>query len=257
MIELHPEFARSLLDKLSGGLAFVDRYDAVQWVNDEFATLLRSDRRRLLGRPAATLPFPLQHFTDSVERVRLVGDLILTEKILAEEPWVGRLLHIVPSHSVLLLFTNAHAPRTVAPVNAGVLSRDLGLQRLVTEISRSRRYDNPLSVCIGQVHAASLSLMTDGIDDLARLMKEQLRWVDVVVQWAADRLMMILPETTAEAAHRLQRKMVEAARTHWPVTGPQACFGTATWRRGDEALRLIRRAEAASALTSLGSVRPR
>jgi GGDEF domain-containing protein len=256
MVDLHPEFARVLLANVPGGLAFLDRQDRVQWVNTTFAVLLGTDQRRLLGRPAATLPFPLHPIVGAAEYVRAVGDLILTEKVLTDEPWVGRMLHLVPRRAFAPLFVGEPTAERELPVNMGILSRELGLQRLVSEISRSRRYDNPLSCCIGRVRGVTPALLNHGLEVLGQLMKEQLRWVDVVVQWSADRVLIILPETGAEAAQRLHRKMLETVTANWQVEGASVYFGLATWRRGDDALRLVRRAEAASEIgREAGSLR--
>jgi GGDEF domain-containing protein len=80
------------------------------------------------------------------------------------------------------------------------------------------------------------------------LLKEQLRWVDVLVQWEADRVLVLLPETGAEAAYRLLRKLAQMIDGNWPaeITDVRVHWGSSTWRRGDDTVRLVRRAEAAS-----------
>jgi len=255
MFHLHPEFSRALLEALPGGVAFVDRNDRVQWANGEFAALLGTDRRRLLGRAASTLPFPRREVPALHEEFTVVGELLVSERILTQEPMVGRLLQILPRKPVqAALPISARVHLADLPVPSGVLTRETGLQRLVVEISRSRRYENPLSCLIGRAEGYDSRATLRGVATLTTLLKEQLRWVDVLVQWETDRLLVLLPETGAEAAYRLLRKLAQMIDACWPtdVTDVRVHWGSSTWRRGDEALRMVRRAEAASLAHSPG-----
>lgn len=255
MFDLHPGFSRALLEALPGGLAFVDRHDRVQWVNAEFAALLGTDRSRLLGRAAHTLPFPPREPLARGDQYRMVGDLLFTERLLNEEPMVGRLLQILPRKPVqAALPASARGLPPDLPAPNGVLSRDTGLQRLAVEISRSRRYENPLSCLIGRAEGYDAGATQRGLGTLTTLLKEQLRWVDVLVQWETDRLLVVLPETGAEAAYRLLRKLAQVIDGSWPaeITDVRVHWGSSTWRRGDDTLRMVRRAEAASLAHSPG-----
>ncbi len=249
MIELHREFARALLEALPGGVAFIDRHERVQWVNNEFAALLGTDKTKLFGRAARTLPFPLRDGAPGSEQIVSVGDLVLIERILGKEPMVGRLLQVLPRKSMQGVLASAvrNTPAEV-PAPTGVLPRDVGLQRLATEISRSRRYENPLSCLVGRIDGYDNAATAVGLKALTNLLIAQLRWVDVLVQWEADRVLVLLPETGAEAAFRLQRKLASMVEANWPVdaSNVRTFWGAATWRRGDDTLRLVRRAEAAS-----------
>lgn len=254
MFDLHPGFSRALLEALPGGVAFIDRHDRVQWVNEEFAALLGTDRSRLLGRAAHTLPFPSLEVPPRSDQYRMVGDLLLTERRLCEEPMIGRLLQILPRKPVQAALPATARGLSDLPVPTGVLSRDTGLQRLSVEISRSRRYENPLSCLIGRAEGYDEQATRRGLGTLTTLLKEQLRWVDVLVQWEVDRLLVVLPETGADAAYRLLRKLAQLIDDSWPaeVTDVRVHWGSSTWRRGDDTLRMVRRAEAASLAHSPG-----
>ncbi len=249
MVELHPEFSRALLDALPGGIAFVDRHDYLQWVSGEFAALLGTDPRHLIGGPASSLPFPLRESAHQGEQFALVGEFLVVERTLTREPMVGRLLQIFarkPVQAALPAAARLLGPEM--PVPTGLLTRAIGLQRLALEISRSRRYENPLSCLVGRANGVTETATLQGLTTLTSLLQEQLRWVDVLVQWAADRVLILLPESGAEATYRLQRKLAQAINACWPmeVTDVRVYWGSATWRRGDDAVRLVGRAEAAS-----------
>ncbi len=248
MIELHPEFSRALLDALPGGIAFVDRHDYIQWASGEFAALLGTDQRHLIGDPASSLPFPLRDSPHQGEQFALVGDLLVVERTLTLEPMVGRLLQIFPRKPVQAALPAARLLGPEMPVPTGLLTREIGLQRLTLEISRSRRYENPLSCLIGRANGVTERATLQGLATLTSLLQEQLRWVDVLVQWATDRVLILLPESGTDAAYRLQRKLAQAIDASWPteMTDVRVVWGSATWRRGDDAVRLVRRAEAAS-----------
>ena len=72
-------------------------------------------------------------------------------------------------------------------------------------------------------------------------LREQLRWVDVLANWTPTQLLVLLPETTARSATALIRKLVPMAVA---VTGEGVTleWGASTWRRGDDAERLVERA---------------
>ncbi|MGE3481403.1 MAG: PAS domain-containing protein, partial [Gammaproteobacteria bacterium] len=254
--DLHPGFARALLETLPGGVAFIDRHGRVQWASAAFAALLGTDPRRLVGRAADTLPFPRVETASPVERYASVGELVVVERVLDEEPLVGRVLQILPRPALAAVLPATRTLPADLPVPQGVLARDTGLQRLVVEISRSRRYENPLSCLVGRVDAVDAGATARGMSTLTILLKEQLRWVDVLVHWDTDRLLVLLPETGAEAAPRLLHKLARLVDLHWPaeVGDVRVRWGTATWRRGDDALRLVRRAEAASRVQPAGGL---
>lgn len=83
-------------------------------------------------------------------------------------------------------------------------------RELRAEISRSRRYGNALSVLIAEVYPqtdAARELALDALTLLARTLKENLRWVDVLGAWDAETIVVILPETGHAAAEALLEKL--------------------------------------------------
>ncbi len=248
MFELHPEFSRALMEAMPGGLAFVDRAGNLQWANESFGRLLGTDRSDLLGRPARTLAFLVDPVPATGERFSSFGDLMVIERVLLLEPLVGRLIQLLPRkplQAALPMPVRLTLPDLPSP--SGILSKETGLHRLAIEISRSRRYENPLSCVVARVEGGDLA---QGLEILIGLLKEQLRWVDVLIQWNAEQVIVLLPETNAEAAGQLQKKLAARVVTKWPahVANTQLCWGNSSWRKGDDADRLIHRAES-SALT--------
>jgi hypothetical protein len=246
MVDLHPEFSRQLLQAVPGGIAFVDRNQRIQWANAEFATMLARTQQSLLGHPARVLPFSLQAPIQEVATP--FGKALLLQRELTQEPLVGRVLQLLPTHSIRVTTAEDMVGKFSIPTAPGLMAREAGLQRLVTEISRSRRYDNPLSCLIARVEATHADDIRLGVETLVAILKDQLRWVDVLVHWEAASVLVVLPETSAEAAFLLRDKLQHALVAGW-LQDEQAMaihWGLASWRRGDEAMRLIGRADSAS-----------
>lgn len=125
------------------------------------------------------------------------------------------------------------------------LSNDRAIgQALNQQVSRSRRYDNPLSILLVQMAGAGHEDAT--IQSLARLLRDRMRWVDQLGRYRDDAFMAVLPETSEEDARLLADKihagLVEASETGGPLTGLSVSYGIASWQKGDDARTLLRRA---------------
>ncbi len=85
---------------------------------------------------------------------------------------------------------------------------------------------------------------------LGQTLNDQLRWVDLSARTDADEFTLALPETVAEDAIALTRKLdsalsqLAAGEDGAPIA---ACYGIAEWRKGDDAAALLARACAAMA----------
>lgn len=247
MIEIHPEHARAVLETLAIGVVLVDRNQHVTWVNDYATTLLTLPAEELLGRPITELGLPYTPpgpGTDAVE-VRIDGTMLGITQRYAHPGGNGSTLLLLDRGHALVWFLSTLAGGAPAPVAAsGVLARAAIQHRLDAEISRSRRYANDLSCITVSYRGAGAAETLNGV---ARLLKEQLRWVDLLGQWRDDTLLVVLAETGLEAAERLRDKLTVLLAT--PGSETVAC-GVATWRRGDNAERLVARALLSHAATS-------
>lgn len=212
MTALHPELARQLLQALPGPVAVLNAASVLVWVNDAFAALVGREPGDCVGCTVDDLDLPL--------RVTLGAEA----RRVAAPGFKG---------SVLLIDSAGSGGCTVA----GVLSREAAGLRLDAEISRSRRYSNPLSCLIARLDGDATAYAA-----LERLLREQLRWVDVLARWSDTELLVVLPETPARAATALCRKL--AIQVRGLVHEEGIAWGASTWRRGDDAALFIARARA-------------
>lgn len=247
MIEIHPEHARAVLETLAIGVVLVDRNQRVSWVNDYTMTLLKRPVEALLGCSMAELALPYaapQAGGEPVE-VRVDGAMLGITQHYTHAGGSGAVLLLLDRGHALVWFLSTLAGGVPGSVAAsGLLVRAAIEHRFDGEISRSRRYHNELS-CI-TLHCRA-SVAPTRLADVARLLKEQLRWVDLLGQWRDDTLLVVLPETTLEAAERLRAKLALL------LAAPGGDFidcGVASWRKGDNAERMVARAVASNLLNS-------
>ncbi|MFT5390866.1 MAG: GGDEF domain-containing protein [Gammaproteobacteria bacterium] len=135
-----------------------------------------------------------------------------------------------------------HASRPTAgriDPNSGLLDRASISGTLEAEVSRSRRYANPLSIVfVGIAVGASWPVASgyDPVQEVSQLLKEETRWADDIGRWDADLLLMVLAETDFAAAGSLVSKLGRR------LDNMVVRFGQAQWQRGDDATLLCRRA---------------
>jgi hypothetical protein len=250
MIEIHPEHARAVLETLAIGVVLVDRNQRISWVNDYTATLLKRPVETLLGCSPAELELPYCAPGVGCEpvEVRVAGAMLGITQHYDYASGSGAVLLLLDRGHALVWFLSTLAGGVPGSVAAsGVLARAAIQHRLDGEISRSRRYHNALS-CI-TVYCQDPAAPTQLVD-VARLLKEQLRWVDLLGQWREDTLLVVLPETALDAAERLRAKLAALLRA--PGAGGIVC-GVASWRKGDNAERMVARAAGWSPLNSARS----
>jgi len=121
-------------------------------------------------------------------------------------------------------------------------------QGLNQQVSRSRRYSNPLSVLLVQLAPAAGGEHSDAtLKALSRLLRDRLRWVDQLGRWRNDAFLAVLPETGEDEVRALADKIhagldEEAGAADHPLTGVALSYGLACWQKGDDARTLLRRA---------------
>jgi len=137
----------------------------------------------------------------------------------------------------------------------GLLNHRALMLGLEPQVSRSRRYQNPLSVVLMNV---------DGIEEfddlyggrakeqvliaIGQLLKDQMRWADLIGRMNTGEFLLILPETEADAAQKLVEKISEAV-AQLRLSGDDGApirirpqFGIAQWAKGDDPSLLLKRA---------------
>lgn len=112
--------------------------------------------------------------------------------------------------------------------------------RLVLEpqVSRARRYETPLAVVkMTVVPDASCNDSRALIVGISRILKDQLRWADMISRSGSFDFTMVLPETDRQAAVTMTTKL--KASLEQRESGCEIHFGIAEWARGNNSADLL------------------
>ncbi len=137
-------------------------------------------------------------------------------------------------------------------VDTGLLTYGALIKNLDLLITRSRRYGNPLSALKVQADNGSPDIdPADMLTAVGHLLKDQLRWADLIGRTREDQFIIVMPETTPEAATRICDKLRERLQTLTvPYADGKPCrarahFGLTAWRKGDDGVMMLDRLQAA------------
>lgn len=132
------------------------------------------------------------------------------------------------------------------PVTGLLNERGVSLA-LEPQIARCRRYNSPLSVIVMQIDAPAPR--HEVLLEVARLLKDQLRWADLIGCSDHRLFLLVLPETTEDAALRLTEKLrmllADLGRRIFDGIDIPSTYGLAGWRKSDTASTLMARANGA------------
>jgi len=102
---------------------------------------------------------------------------------------------------------------------------------LEPQVARSRRYNRPLTVIMMGLRCPSESKRI--LRQMAQLLKDQLRWADLIGYNEQHEFILILPETQPQDSAGLTDKLQQQLDAYYGITG---------WRRSDNANTLLKRA---------------
>ena len=247
----------SLLEDLPFGLLMLDQDGRVGWLNSAMQEMLALPASDVAGKTAAELPDAVHHLISGDSSLLQFGD---------GGRWLNRTLRRGEDGERLLIVQDVTAQEELAEDNARLrqqvddlkLTDDLtGLpnkraisQSLDLHISRSRRYQNPLStalihVDLQQWNGVQPLSSEPAVLAVSRFLRDRLRWVDQIARWDENVFLLVLPETTETDAQQLLEKIAsEQQGMVMPEScgnlRPQLTFGLACWKKGDDMRTLLR-----------------
>ena len=226
------------------------------WANSAAEALFGTTMQSIQGKRVIDLPLLGTRGRDALvegERYQVTAGgpgPWVTLQVLELSEYDLRLLVLLPSSAPRASVTAVGAAmggRYAAEAGAGIdpssglLDRASIAKMLETEVSRSRRYANPLSVLVVRLAASEHRSQTaDPVSALGRTLEEETRWADRIGRWDARDLLLVLPETTAVAARALVAKLEQRLGQEPPPCS--VIFGVAEWMKGDDESRLATRA---------------
>lgn len=257
------EEIQTAMGELSIGLVEFDADGRVNRLDATMQRLLGDDAGTVVGRTAGECAAEIRPLLSGEPRTLRVepGDTRLYREVRAAADGGQVLVTIDLTEAERLAEENARLRRQVEELTltdelTGLPNRRAIGQALDLHISRSRRYQNPLSVVFVHVEVAGHpSAQPDDATILAvsRFLRDRLRWVDQVGRWDDVVFLAVLPETTETDARGLVEKIAgeESAMLlpdRSPDARPRLGFGVACWSKGDDQRTLLR-----GALRDLGA----
>ena len=128
----------------------------------------------------------------------------------------------------------------------GILNKLSLMQALNVQVSRSRRYDNPLSLLrlTLEIPPSATRQINEIVLSLSQDLKDQLRWADQIGMLDDQTFIVILPETSHEDAKELAPKLA-SSRTALASISPGCTlkFCATEWQKGDDPEKLLKKLE--------------
>lgn len=260
--------ALEILNSLPVGIFLADENGIIFWVNAVLCKQFWATPEDLIGRKRQALsPHRVLTLSKSVDRFCLpslpgkpdnwleciTGKINIPRHKMVEVGCVTDITHHKQPGKHRIPSLEIRDPGSLDPTT-GLLNEKMLVKELASEISRSRRYHNPLSVTM--LHVID-PLEGDGVSEststeiplrrIGRLLTDRLRWVDIAGHWGHRDILLVLPETNLHAATQLAEKLY-ADITALPLGDERGTenpisvrIAISRWRKGDDAMQLISR----------------
>jgi diguanylate cyclase (GGDEF)-like protein len=139
---------------------------------------------------------------------------------------------------------------TITDELTGLANQRALQQALSVQVTRSRRYQNPLSLAVIKLQDA-LDSETEFSDEIilatSQCLRDRLRWADLIARWDHSHFFIILPETKAQDGIEMLGNIQVWFSENLP-TGVSAgrqlslLYGIAEWEKGNDPRALMERA---------------
>lgn len=260
--QLNNEDFIQILKTCPMGLAISDNSKNITWVNDAFQEYLGITAEEISGQNIDSLPEVLQPLFISTSAVHIPANAIRDDQwFMCQQQSFnesGSTAHFITDIAPLHLLMQEREAlkdelREALAVDevTGMPNKVALLQSLEPQISRSRRYNNLLSIVIMRVN------QLDQLDEtqtanlllpISQMLNDQVRWADIVGKFNESDFLLVLPETGAEACKNLSENLGERLNA---ITIPDglpdnfkisASFGYSEWSKGDDLTLLLKKA---------------
>ncbi|MCA1853669.1 MAG: diguanylate cyclase, partial [Beggiatoa sp.] len=265
---LTPSLAADVLESLPIGIWVADDSGTITWANQALGAQIGVPRDALVGRSCEDIPaskaltlYPVAEIYHvpgaALDTDRwlecIAGSVVMTAGRTARVGCFWDVTHYERARTRRGLVLGVQDPAKIDAAS-GLLTQKAVLAALVAEVSRSRRYDNPLAILVIRVWPTGegqAGHSDDRVDSvvvrIAAFLKERLRWVDITGCWNRRNILAVLPETGLESAQGLMHKLRDEMSRHGLIDameqGPsvEISLGVTAWRKGDDAMSLVDR----------------
>ena len=242
------------------GLALSDEQQQIIWVNETFENYLGISADEISGHKIDDLPEILQPLFTSSSAVHIPANTIRDGQwyMCNQQPLNGTTAHYISDIGPLqalkeerdLLKDELREALAIDEVTG--MANKIGLfQRLEPAISRSRRYNNLLSIVILRVNnIEQLDELQNAklMITISHLLNDKVRWADITGKLSKTDFLLVLPETSGEDSQKLITNLSQnLEKLELPEELPADYkisfnFSHAEWTKGDDLTLLMKKA---------------
>ena len=246
------------------GLFLTDSNDVVTWFNSTLAHQLGELQNTFEGQTTQSISDELKPLFSDQGIVRInnpdepAKHFICTKQPLED----GKTIHFVHDASTMhqLFQEKEELKAVITEMKAidtltGMPNKQAILNALEPQVSRSRRYDNVLSLIIVQLknlqelqNKMGEALTDELVIACSHMLNDQVRWADMIGHIEDNEFLLILPETSEDDTHKLKEILIERFATIQvgDMTEKklklETDFGVAQWRKGMDVALFIQTA---------------
>ncbi|MFV1984999.1 MAG: diguanylate cyclase domain-containing protein [Thiohalomonadales bacterium] len=264
---LNAQELQNIVDHSPLGIIVINNAGTIEWANKNMCNILHCAESELVDKSIETVDSQLTGlFTDGTT-LHLTANkkhddiwLINVAHKVADNPEMG-IIHYLSDVSSLhnLAIQHEDLKSDFEDVNTtdhitGLPNRRAMYQTLEPQVSRSRRYDNPLSIIIMKLDNLNSvksnyggSITNKMMVEISQMLNDQLRWADTIGKLEDDEFIFVLPETNSEDSKNLITKVKDRLSDIFVDNNNlpniiKTQFGSASWEKGDDVGLLMRRA---------------
>ena len=247
------------------GLMLIDQDGKAQWINSALRAWLGTRADSVLQQTSDTAPSELKDLWAKNASVHLSASAQQDELWLlgsSESLNDGGMMQFFTDASPLKLLMQERdslqeqlARLSLTDPDTGMPNRRALSQNLESQVSRSRRYQNPLTILILRLENLPDFITQHGTDSakpllvaIRNVLNDQLRWADIIGRMDENEFLLILPETHLEATEKMialiRKRLDEISIEGFEDSDfkVQARFSSAEWHKGDDVGLLMLRA---------------
>jgi len=249
------------------GMMLIDPQGTVGWVNDNFPIISGISSLQVIGKTVDTVPAEYRELFDEEATIYLPALenrpetwLVVSSQLLGDG---GRVQYVKDATLVRQLAKERDELKgKVGELNivdevTGLLNPRGLYQSLEPQVSRSRRYNNLLSILIMRIENLEDINQKFGYEKgdqllqaISEILNDQMRWADSIGRLSDNEFMLIMPETPQDIADHLADKIRERLG-ELKVPGLNGdtldlCtkVGMVQWQKGEDTRLLMQRVRA-------------
>jgi len=264
-LSIASNIARQCLEFSPDGVLTLDHNQMVSWINPSLASMFNVNAGALVGKtaelithPEAALLFTAEGFVHLIAKEGGADRWLKCSSTQDEESGTTIKFFTDVTELFALKDQNQHLRQQVEELSVtdeltGLSNRRALTRALNAQVTRSRRYQNPL--CLAQLelqddNAPEQAVANELVLATSRFLRERLRWADLIARWDHSQFIIILPETALNSGLELLNKVRDDfnkielpegySNTHLTLQ-----IGLAEWQKGFDGPRLMTAAKQA------------